>query len=438
MGRQDVASLGPEETIWDPDLAGFGARRRGGDAISYFLMYRNAHGVKRRYTIGRDGAPWVPDTARKEAKRILALVAKGEDPAGTKTAWREAPTLSEVCDVYLRDAEAGRLLTRKGVAKKATTLTTDRSRIEAHIKPLLGKHKAAGLTRRDVQRFMADVMEGRGARRVATGKTRGLSNVRGGAGAAARTMGLLGAIFAYAVEQGIRTDNPVRGVVRPADGKRERRLSNQEYAALGATLRLLAEPPPPRKDGKAARNPIWLHAVTATRFLALSGWRLGEALNLRWRDVDLATRTARLTDTKTGASVRPLAHPMVDLLNRQRTLVPHGGEDRVFPPSRGEGGMAGFPKLLAKIMEKANLADELTAHVLRHSAASVGGDLGLSELAIGAVLGHRGGTVTSRYIHAADGVILQAADAIAVSVAHRMGDAQPSGTLVAFTKAGAA
>ena len=56
-------------------------------------------------------------------------------------------------------------------------------------------------------------------------------------GTASRTIGLLGAIFTFAVKQRMRTDNPVRGVERPADGKRDRRLSDEEYAALGRALR---------------------------------------------------------------------------------------------------------------------------------------------------------------------------------------------------------
>ena len=48
-------------------------------------------------------------------------------------------------------------------------------------------------------------------------KKRGLAHVRVGRGTASRTVGLLGAIFAYAVRHRMRRNNPVHGVIRPAD-----------------------------------------------------------------------------------------------------------------------------------------------------------------------------------------------------------------------------
>jgi integrase len=35
-------------------------------------------------------------------------------------------------------------------------------------------------------------------------------------------------------------------------------------------------------------------------FLAVNGWRCGEAKNLKWSEIDLERRTAVLGDTKTG------------------------------------------------------------------------------------------------------------------------------------------
>jgi Arm DNA-binding domain len=88
-------------------------------------MYRTREGRQRRFTIGRHGA-WTPDTAREEARRLLGEIVRGADPAAAKREAREAMTVAELCDAYLADAEAGRLLTRRGQSKKASTLAIDR------------------------------------------------------------------------------------------------------------------------------------------------------------------------------------------------------------------------------------------------------------------------------------------------------------------------
>ena len=78
----------------------------------------------------------------------------------------------------------------------------------------------AAVTAEDVESFMHAVAAGKTARKSKT-KPRGLSIVRGGRGAATRTVGLLGAIFTYAIRKKLRADNPVRGVIRFADGRVE-------------------------------------------------------------------------------------------------------------------------------------------------------------------------------------------------------------------------
>ena len=50
---------------------------------------------------------------------------------------------------------------------------------------------------------------------------------------------------------------------------------------------------------------VWKPAIAATWLMILTGWRRGEVLGLRWSEVDLPRRTARLADTKTGASLVP-------------------------------------------------------------------------------------------------------------------------------------
>jgi integrase len=425
IGLREVRALGQGQTIWDAAVTGFGARRQRSEAVSYIVMYRTAEGRSRMQTIGRHGSPWTPDTARDEAKRILGEVVTGKDPAAAKIAKRNAPTVAELCDAYLEDAEAGRLMTRRGATKKPSTLASDRSRIDCHIRPMLGALKVATVTPQDVERFLSDVSEGKNHRRTKLDKPRAVSHIRGGKGSASRTVGLLGALFTYAERKGWRTGNPVRGVIRPADGRRERRLSVEEYGRLGDALRRLAHVET-GADGEPAHGAMWPDALACVRFLAFTGWRSGEALALRWRDVDLDRRTARLADTKTGASVRALSHRACDVLRG----IGRGKPDAlVFRPARGVGAMTGLPGYMRKIMAAAKI-EGVTPHTLRHSLASMAADGGASELTIAALLGHRAASVTARYAHHADAVLLAAADRVADAIAEAMGDAKPSATVV--------
>lgn len=417
IGLREIATLGPNSFVWDTEVSCFGARRQKSDAISYIVFYRTAENRQRLHTIGRHGAPWTPETARKEAKRILGSVVNGADPAEARKVKRHAESVSELCDLYFADAKAGRVLTKRKKPKKASTLVTDESRAERHIKPLLGRRAVSSVSRADIEVFMHSVAEGKTATRAKTGKKRGLAVVRGGKGAATRTVGLLGAIFTYAVRRGIRSDNPVRGVERFADGQRLRRLSDDEYGGAGQAIQ------------QARAGGIWPAAVAAAHFLAVTGWRTGEVVGLRRTEVDLARRTAVLGDTKTGQSIRPLSRAACDILRNQE-----GSGDLLFPPSKGEGSMTGFPKFWNKIAEFGGLPDDVTPHVFRHSFASLANDLGYSEPTIAALIGHKGRSITSRYVHSADAVLLAAADAVADRTLELMGMA-PTAQVIEFRQA---
>jgi integrase len=380
------------------------------------LKYRTAPGRQRWHTIGRHGAPWTPDLARAEARRILGEVTKGADPAEEKLRGRRAKTVAEVSDDYLEASEAGRILTRQRLPKKASTLATDRGRVERHVKPLIGNLRVSAVSRLDIERFNNQVSEGATATRVKTGK-HGLARVTGGRGTATRTLALLGAIFSYAVRQGLRADNPAHGIEKHAYKERRRRATNDEYGALGKALRTMPET-------------TWPAAVAAARFLAVTGWRRGEALALKWPEIDLATRTARLADTKTGSSLRPLSHAACEVLRTLPRL-----SELAFPASVGlHKPMRGFHKVWLRVAKRAGLGADVTPHVLRHSFASIAADLGFSELTIAALIGHKKASITSKYAHHADAVLLQAADAVSDRISELMGDARRVGETIPFAK----
>ncbi|MDI7775502.1 site-specific integrase [Asticcacaulis sp. EMRT-3] len=300
----------------------------------------------------------------------------------------------------------------------------DEGRINRHIIPLLGSRRVRDLTTPDINRFMRDVAAGKTAVDVKTGP-RGRAIVEGGNGTAARTVGLLGGILSFAVSEGIISINPCRGVKRPADARREVRLSPEQYRALGNALR-----------ASDANAEAW-QAVAAFRLIAFTGCRLGEVQKLKWSEVDLSGHALRLSDSKTGQSVRPLGAAAVSLLSELPRTGPF-----VFPsPTNGKAAYGSLPNAWKRIMARALTTDPetdlsgLTPHGLLHAFARTGGDLGLTEITIAALLGHTAATVTGRYIHHLDTALIAAADRVAARIGAHMDGSDEGAAVVPFKRA---
>ena len=404
----DAAQAAPGKTVrlWDDDPRGFGVYVKPSGVKSFFVQYPSpVTARKRRYTIGQYGRLTL-DEARTIAKGVLARVAKDEDPLITRAEERElarstAHTVAELCDDYLRDAKAG-LVTYRGRPKKASTLAVDTGRIERHIKPLLGDKAARDVMRRDIEQTMNGVRLGKTAGTWKTGK-RGRATVTGGAAAAARVVGLLGSIFTYAVKQGFRADNPVRGIERPADARRDRVLSPEEFTRLGKALDELE---------RAGANRV---ALRAYRTLALTGCRRAEVFGLKRSEIDTHRQCLRLGDTKSGAQVRAIGCSAMEIL----TLPTFDDESEyVFPAAHGDSCLTDAKQFRAAC-KKAGL-EGASLHTLRHSFASVGLELEYSELTIAGLLGHRSHSVTARYSHHVDQALVAAADRISAVIARRL------------------
>jgi integrase len=390
-------------TVWCSELPGFGVYVHPTGKRTFFVDYRTSSGARRRMTIGRYGVLTV-DQARKLAIGHLVDTTRGEDPHLERKTRRTSLTVSDLADRYLEAAERGLILGRGNLPKKSSTLATDTGRVERHIKPLLGSQLVIDLKRADVVRFMRDVTAGKTKASVKTGKLRGKAMVDGGAGTAARTVGLLGGILSYAVSEGIIETNPASGIKRPAGKVRTRRLSPAEYHALWKALE------------DSADVEAW-QGLAAIRLLALTGCRRGEVEHLRKAEVDRAEHLLALADTKTGASVRPLAKAAIDLIDG---LPSTDGPYVLTSTADPQRPIGAIPNIVRRLFARAKLADA-SAHTLRHSFASVAADMGYTDSTIGSMLGHATGhAITSRYIHRLDAVLIAAADRVADEIAHQM------------------
>ena len=183
----------PGETIWDAGhkeaVRGFGARRQRGTPV-YVVKFR-ALARQRFFTIGPHGSPWTPATARKEAKRLLGLVAEGKDPAAEREllALQAADTFQKIAERYLKTAKQ---------AQRPRTY----SEIERY---LLGTWKplhplpVSQISRRHVAAHIGEVAK------------------NDGAVTAARARSALSAMFNWAIREGLEIpSNPVIGTNRPA------------------------------------------------------------------------------------------------------------------------------------------------------------------------------------------------------------------------------
>ena len=115
--KRTIEALKPKAAtdvfLWDSELKGFGVRMKPSGAASFLIQYRNQHGETRRLALGKVGT-LTPDEARAAARRKLASVAEGADPSAERHASRGAITVAELCEWYLEQARAGRLLGKNG------------------------------------------------------------------------------------------------------------------------------------------------------------------------------------------------------------------------------------------------------------------------------------------------------------------------------------
>ena len=242
---------------------------------------------------------------------------------------------------------------------------------------------------------------------------RGRAIVKGGKGVAARTVGLLGGIFTFALNRGLRADNPVRGVKRFPDNKRERFLSPIEMARLGDTL------------ASAELAGESYSAVNAIRLLALTGCRRSEILTLRWDYIDWERSCLRLPDSKTGGKVVPLGAAALEVL----AGLPQSKDNPYVLPGAQSGHFVGLPKAWQRIRKRAGL-DNVRLHDLRHSFASVAVAGGDSLYLVGKVLGHRQSRSTEVYAHLADDPVRAVADRAAEKIAAAMKSGDEDGAEV--------
>ncbi len=378
ISKRTVDALKPAAVpfvAFDTKLAAFGVEVRPSGVKSYRLWYRRGARL-RKLTLGRHGSI-TAEEARDLAEKALRAVAYGRDPAAEKTEIRAAAPLSTIFAEWLDQH-----IDKK---RKATTRAQYRQIFDASIRPVLGSRALADISRSDVGRLHAKLSD-----RPYW---------------ANRTIAVLRSFFTWTERQGLRPlgSNPARLIERFREAKRERLLTTDELARLGAAL-------------KSSECVEWPWALAAIRLLLLTGARKGEVLALRWDRLDLVAGTARLADSKTGPKTIHFGLAARTVLE----AIPRLTDNPHVICGRLKGGpLVGLPKTWERVRDRAGLAD-LRLHDLRHAFASSAAMGGMPLLTIGRLLGHSQPSVTDRYAHFSSSPLVSAADVVSAAIAAQL------------------
>lgn len=380
---------GSEKTYFDDSLKGFGVRVSKTSA-SYIVMYRNAYGKQKKLTIAKT-TQITPAQARDEAKRLLALVVQGEDPQSDKLEKRKALTVSKLADEFYAHKKA---------AIKPNTRTDYENHIRNHIKPLIGKMIVKEVFRGDIQNLYNDLLAGKNIKE----RFKRTNNHRFIA-TANNCLCVLSGMFEYAIGNGLIENNPCWRVKKLPNNRREIFLDEDGFKRLGEALR--------------QSNYIDKYALNSVRLLAMTGCRCNEIMTLKWKYIDFEAQVFRFPDTKTGAQNRPFGIAVKKLLLKMKTEIrPENDEEFVFPRVKKTADVS--KNIFKRSIKKYPGLENLCAHALRHSFASMAAALGYSDAIIAGLLGHKLHTVTNRYTHLTDKSLIQAADIISEKIAEQM------------------
>jgi integrase len=338
---------------WDDKVTGFGQRDRNGKR-TWVIQYRLGS-QQRRMRIGsaeKLGAA----QAREAARKILAKVELGHDPAAEK-----------------RDAREGAKHTLRAVAKEYLTAKKSELRNRTyleHARYLGVDPNDARKPRRELTRYWAPLH----SRPVATitrkdvaGQVTRISK-DSGATAAARARTVLSSMYAWAVGAGVVEVNPVVGTnVPPEPPPRDRVLSDMELAAVWSAA-------PDTAYG------------TIVKMLILTACRREEIGGLRECEIDRDGRMIRLPKERTK---NHCAHdiPLSDFA--WSILEPALSDQECLFGRDGAAGFKGWPRAKDALVLAG--AAPFRLHDLRRTVATRMADLGVLPHIIEAVLNHQGG-----------------------------------------------
>jgi integrase len=348
---------------FDAAFGGLALRVTATGHKSWSLYYR-IHGRLRRFTMG--SYPSIkPAQARREAAVALESARQGTDPSEEKRIRRQSPaaevdTFGALVKDYLDRA-------RRNMA--SSTYREMKRAFERDTFPVWRDRTLASLTRVDINK----VIDGIGA--------------RGAEVQANRMLGMLRALFNWAVERGRLSESPVAGMKPPTrERARDRALTDDEVRWLWQACEALEWPFGP-----------------VVKLLLLTAQRRDEVAGMEWSEIDIEKGIWRMPREKAKnnrAHEVQLSAAAIEVLNS----IPRVGHGLVFT-STGRTPVSGFSRakrrldaamLAAKRQELGAECDAIPhwiLHDLRRTSTTGMARLNFPPHVVDKVLNHTSGTI---------------------------------------------
>lgn len=337
--------------LWDGDVRGLGVRVTSTGIKTFFVRYRQ-NGAQRRLNLGRYPALTLAG-ARKRARKILAEVADGADPALDRRSRRSHETTFV--------ALAKEVLAAKATETRPKTRRARDQILHAALLPAWATRPAASITRRDVVLLVERI-----ARRAPV-----LAN---------RTLSLINLLYNEGLRRGFPTveANPAH-LIRPPGREvgRKRLLTPTEIAAIWHAL----EP-----ESAITRGVLRMALLTAQR--------IGATCMMRWALIEGDVWHTPAPDFKGRRDqLVPLSPRAQDILDALRPVT--GGGEYVFPGRRRhERPRSSINTAVEHARKRAGIPhwrvhDFRTAFRTHAVRAPEDGGLGIAPNVADAVLGHK-------------------------------------------------
>lgn len=368
------------QVLWDGKVRGFGVRATPAGGKQYVLSYR-FNGRPRLMSLGPLDHFRSLDEAREKASGLLHDLRKdGIDPLSSRERLANAATIGELWATY-----AAEHLSKLSRNTRLNVLGSDPAVAGGwwgnHIAPEIKHLKPLQVTSADIIRLHDKVSR------------------TAGPVTANRCVQRLHHFFDWATDRDERLfpaewRNPTVKVRLHKELPRSNFLSPDQMRTLVAAL-------------DAHPDPYFRGFVGLLLFTAA---RKNEVLKLKWQDVDLVQRVARVEHTKNGTS---LAMPLPDVAVRLLETIPRAvNNDHVFPAQQKRGAAMSEPRLRYKaLLKQLQLPVETTFHDLRRSVGCSLAALGYSDTIIAGLLNNTSRMAARHYIKLAGETTRKVADA---------------------------